>query len=706
MMKRSVLPVSVFLAFVSVAEISVAQDTSAPLEEVLVTASKREQSLLVVPSSLQAFSGEDLERAGLSDIGELTQRIPGASVVSKSGAGFETIQLRGISSGTVGDATVGFYIDELAFGVPNLQLVPPSRLIDLERVEVLRGPQGTLYGQGSMGGTIKLITSQPDPDAFLAKLALEGSQTEDGGSNYAVDAAVNLPITDSLALRLSGGVEELSGWATSLDTGEEEINDSESTNFRAKLGWTPSENLTVTASYWIIENDQDFSNLLTTAEPATIFTGRAEDSWIETSADLYSLFISYDLGFATLESGTSYTDYELAFDLGFGVPLAPGLNVSLINQSSFPTETFNQELRLVSNNEGGLNWIVGAFYTDATIDSDIELFFTPDLGGALPPLLDDLGTIDSESYSLFGEVSKDFLDGFMTGLIGVRYFEDDRSARGTSLLTGVIPGMSETFDSVNPRFNLAIRPFEDGMLFVDITKGFRSGTIQTPGQALLPSLVGIDTGIVIDPDELWTYELGAKWSLADGAFIVDAAVYFTDWSDIQIPFDAVGTGLVSVMNGGDAEITGLDLGIVWLTPIEGLSFQATANFNDTEIVKSDAALAATLPTLAEGSMIPGVPETSYFLAGDYRRPLGSTGFDLYGQLSYAYRDEQIDLASGIVSDDIENLGLRVGVERDSWELYLFGDNLTDNRGPSVAALTTVQTPYPRRIGLQLNYRFE
>ena len=90
-----------------------------------------------------------------------------------------------------------------------------------------------------------------------------------------------------------------------------------------------------------------------------------------------------------MESGTSYTDYELAFDLGFGVPLAPGLNVSLINQSSFPTETFNQELRLVSNNEGGLNWIVGAFYTDATIDSDIELFFTPDLGGALPPLLDD-----------------------------------------------------------------------------------------------------------------------------------------------------------------------------------------------------------------------------------------------------------------------------------------------------------------------------
>lgn len=705
-MNRSLSVLATVIVGASLSQALAAQQSNGPLEEITVTASKREQSLQEVPSSLQAFSGEELERAGLSDIGELTQRIPGASVVSKSGAGFETIQIRGISSGTVGDSTVGYYIDELAFGVPNLQLVPPSRLIDLERVEVLRGPQGTLYGQGSMGGTIKLITAQPDTEAFTGKLSLEGSQTEDGGNNYAVDAALNIPLTDTLALRVSGGIEELSGWATSLDTGEEEINGSDSVNFRAKLGWTPSDRLTVTASYWMIENNQDFSNLLTSAEPATIFTGRTEDSWIETTADLFSLFASYDLGFATLESGTSYTEYELALDLGFGVPLAPGLDVALINQSSFPTESFNQELRLVSNSESSLNWIVGAFYTDATIDSRTNLFFAPDLGGALPPLLDDVGRIVTESYSLFGEVSMDFFEGLVTGLVGVRYFEDDRRASGTSLLTGPIPEQGDTFDSVNPRFNLALHPSDEGMLFVNIAKGFRSGTIQTPGQALLPSLVGITTDTVIDPDELWTYELGAKWSLAGGDFVIDAAVYYTDWTDIQIPFDALGTGLVSVMNGGDAEITGLDLGLFWSTPVDGLTFQATANFNDTEIVDSDPALAATLPTLAVGSVIPGVPEKSYFLAGDYRCPLGFGGLNFSSQVSYAYRDEQIDLASGFVSDDIENLGLRLGVERDGWEVYLFGDNLTDNRGPSVAALTTVQTPYPRRLGLQLNWHFE
>ncbi len=675
------------------------------LEEIVVTASKREQNLLEVPSSVQAFQGSQLEREGLRDLGELTQRIPGASIVSKSAAGFETIQLRGISSGTVGDATVGYYIDELAFGIPNLQLAPPSRLIDLERVEVLRGPQGTLYGQGSMGGTIKMITRRPDTSEFDVKLAAEGSQTEDGGDNYAVDAAVNIPVVEGkFALRLSGGYEDLSGFAESLDTGDDEINETESKNFRVRALWTPSEKLEVTAGYWYVSNDQDFSNFLVNEDPAQIFTGRTEDSWVETEADLYSLFISYDMGFATLESGTSYTDYTLSFDLGFGVPIAPGLDVALVNRSEFPTDAFNQELRLVSNSDGPTRWIVGLFYTDASIDSEIDLFFSPDLEGALPPLLADVGTIDTESWSVYGELSHEFMDGFLTGLVGLRYYEDDREAKGDSLIYGPSPAQDETFDSVNPRFNLSINPSDDGMVYINAAKGFRSGTIQTQGQAFLPSLIGVETDVVVDSDEMWTYELGTKWSLANGSLILDVAAYYTDWSDIQVPFDAVGSGLVSVINGGDAEITGLDFGISWMTPIEGLSFDATGNFNDTEFQDTNPALAASLPTVAEGEPIPGVPETSYRVAGTYLAPLGYRSLDFYTNLAYAYRDKQIDLASGLESEDIENLSARIGVRGDQWEAYLFGNNLTDERGPSVLQATTLQTPYPRRVGLQLRYQ--
>ena len=696
---------AVIISLATFSSSTLAQQDAGVLEEILVTASKREQSLLEVPSSVQAFQGSDMERQGLRDLGDLTQRIPGASVVSKSAAGFETIQLRGISSGTVGDATVGYYIDELAFGIPNLQLAPPSRLIDLERVEVLRGPQGTLYGQGSMGGTIKMITRRPDSEEFDIKVAAEGSQTEDGGDNYAVDAAVNIPVVEGkFAVRLSGGYEELSGWADSLDTGEEDINGTESENFRVRALWTPSDQLEITAGYWYVSNEQDFSNFLFNEDPAQIFTGRTEDSWVKSEADLYSLFISYDMGFATLESGTSYTDYTLEFDLGFGVPIAPGLDVALVNQSAFPTESFNQELRLVSNSDGPTRWIVGMFYTDATSDSEIDLFFSPDLAGALPPLLADTGSIDTTSWSLYGEVSRDFMDGFFTGLIGLRYFEDDREAEGNSEILGPSPAESETFDSINPRFNLAINPSDDGIVYVDIAKGFRSGTVQTQGQALLPSAVGIDADVVVDSDELWTYEFGTKWSLAGGRLLLDVAAYYTDWSDIQIPFDALGTGLVSVINGGDAEIIGLDFGLTWLTPLEGLSFEATGNFNDTEFQDTDSALAGTLPTLAEGEPIPGVPETSYRVAGTYTAPLGYAGLGFYANLAYAYRDEQIDLASGLVSEDVENLSARVGVRGEQWELYLFGDNLTDERGPAVRQATTVQSPYPQRIGLQLRYQ--
>ena len=677
----------------------------AQLEEMVVTAQKREQNIMEVPQSMQAFSGAEIERIGIRDFEQLTRDIPGASVVSKSAAGFETIQLRGISSGTVGDATVGYYIDELAFGIPNLQLAPPARMIDLERVEVLRGPQGTLYGQGSMGGTIKLITADPDTTAFSAKAAVEGSQTEDGGDNYAVDAAVNIPVVkDRFALRLSGSTEDLSGWAKSADTGDDDINEVESDNWRIKGLLTPTENLEIAFSYWSVENDQDYSNFFTTVEPPLIFTGRTEDSWVKSNADMYTALIRYEMPFATLESGTAYTEHELAFDLGFGVPIVPGFNVALVNDSAFETDSLTQELRLVSNADGPFHWIVGGFYTDATIDSSIDLYFTPDLGGLLPALILDDGEVETESWSAFGEASVDLMDGFMTALVGLRYFEDDRSAEGTSLIYGP-SAAGDTFTSTNPRFNLSIHPWENGMVFANVAKGFRSGGIQTAGQALLGNLAGVQTSQIIEEDSLWTYELGTKWSLADGSFLVDAAVYYTDWSDMQVPFDALGTGLVSIVNAGDAEVSGIDLGLSWSTPIDGLVLQLSANVNDTEFKDIDAALSLVLPTVSDGEPLPGVPEKSYAISATYSWALGVAGLDGFAYASYSYRDKQIDLASGLVSDDIEDIAARIGVQDESWELYLFGANLGDERGPGTLGVTTQNGHYPRRVGVQLKYHY-
>lgn len=182
--------------------------------EIIVTTQRREQNLSDVPAAIQAITGDTLERRGTKDIAQLVDFVPGASIVSKAAPGFETIQIRGISSGTVGDATVGYYIDDVVFSIPNLQLAPPSRLLDLERTEILRGPQGTLYGNGSMGGLIRLITTTPDTERFGIKALGELSFTDGGGTNYAIDSAINIPIaTDRAGLRLSGGYERLSGFA-------------------------------------------------------------------------------------------------------------------------------------------------------------------------------------------------------------------------------------------------------------------------------------------------------------------------------------------------------------------------------------------------------------------------------------------------------------------------------------------------------------
>lgn len=234
--------------------------------DIVVTAQKREQLLSDVPAAIQAISGDVLERRGTRDINQLVEFIPGASVVSKAAPGFETIQIRGISSGTVGDATVGYYIDDIIFSIPNLQLAPPSRLLDLERTEILRGPQGTLYGNGAMGGLIRLVTAAPDTNEFDIKAQGELSFTDDGGTNYAGDAAVNIPLAADVAgLRISGGYERLSGFADGAEG--ENLNDVRSWNIRGKLLVRPTDNLDVTLGIWHIDNHQDYNNNLLTVDP-------------------------------------------------------------------------------------------------------------------------------------------------------------------------------------------------------------------------------------------------------------------------------------------------------------------------------------------------------------------------------------------------------------------------------------------------------
>ena len=664
---------------------------AADVEEIVVTVQKREQNLAEVPLSVQAISAEDLAVAGAAKVSDLVTLIPGASVVSNSTPGFETIQIRGISSGTTGDGLVGYYVDETPFGIPNLQLTPPSRLLDVERVEVIRGPSGTLYGQGSMGGTIKLVTARPDSSEFSGRAEGEYSHTSGGDSNYAFGAVLNVPILeDKLAARASGSFERLSGYAETPEFARKNANDFESVNARVSLLFTPTDEIDLGLSYWRIENDQDFSNGLTPGLPVPTIGGTGGvRGFTDVEADLYSFTAAWDMGFATLTSNSSYIQHELDF-------LAPLLTV-LLNDSTFETDSFTQELRLTSPGDQPLQWIGGFFYRDATIHSDIDFTFSGF------PVIDVVGDLDTKSWSLFGEISYDLFDGRLVPLVGLRYFEDDRGSEGIDRATGLPRDVGPArYKRWSPRFNLAFQATENGLIYFNAAKGFRSGVLQTPAQAAASIALGIPTSTQIAPDELWTYELGARWSLFDGRLLLEASYYHTNWEDIQLQFATA--AIISLANGGDADIDGADLGVLW-RPAPGLTLQVVANVNDADFARVVPALGAALPTVNVGEPLPNVPNTTFMASADYELDLPWGELSARTHLSYALREDTIDAASGLRSGDIDDLTFRIGVGDERWNAELFVLNALGDDDPVVRTGTALSILYPRRVGVKLGVNF-
>lgn len=717
MAQRHLLNRSIFRAGVSASAILLAAPIAQAAEEpapapdpaeIVVTAQKREQNLLDVPLAVQAVSGDTLERQGTKEIDRLVDFVPGASVVSKSAPGFETIQIRGVASGTVGDATVGYYIDDVVFSIPNLQLSPPSRLVDLQRVEVLRGPQGTLYGNGSMGGLIRLITSDPDTKSLGLKAQGEVSGTDGGGANYAGDAAVNIPLAADVAgLRVSGGYEHLSGFGRN-STGTK-LNDTDSWNLRGNLLLMPTEGLKIKLSVWHMDAKQAYGNGFVSAEPAILPEPYGIDPFIQTIATFYSGSIKWDLGGVSLQSGTSYIDHKLKIDT-ITPSVLLSFPVGIRNLSTFGTRSFSQELRLVSDNKSPFQWIVGGIYTNGRIASDIDVNIRG-LGAPIPFLVTRSTDADSrplrtKNYALFGEASYELFDGKLIPLVGLRYFHDDRSAAGTTsyLGTPIYGAGANTYNSVSPRFNLTFKPNKDTTIYGNIARGFRSGTIQTTAQVLLAQATGLTkANAVVAPDSLWTYELGGKFRLAGGTLLLDIAGYYTDWKNIQIPFNTIG-GVPAVVNGGNARIKGIDLGLTWRTPLTGLSLQAVANINDATFRRVDPALAAALPTAQNGAKLPNVPKGNFTIAATYAGKLSErVRLNLYG--AYAYRDRQQDLASGLYSANISQLTARAGVEFEKFRIEVFGDNLLNEHGPTLTTATAVQPLYPRRIGVSGSVKF-
>jgi len=679
------------------------------LEEVVVTAQRRAQSLTDVPQTVQAWSDEMLKQSGLENIDDIINVIPSASQTAAIAGGSTSYQMRGVAaSETDGDATVGFYLDNFAYSMPGRPYAPVADFYDMERVEVLRGPSGTLYGLGSIGGTIKVITRDPDLDVVEGAIRLTGSTTAGGEEGWSGDVMFNTPLVPGkLAVRGVLTHKDIGGYADIIPTGAKNANDAKSTTGRFKVLATPTEDLRMMLTYWHNDSSQDFQDRVTFAKPPALEFSEGKSP---SEYKIISVDVEYDLGFATLASTTGHLKNEVH---NRAVGFIPGVGTFA---ADFPlmTESFSEDLRLTSNSDGPFTWIAGIFYQDSETKGGQDAYLpdvaTPENMGIRT--VNRNNKIESKSYAIYGEGTYSFKDGFVDLTLGGRFFREKRKFIENSTLEllelgTVIPTIGTTNsdkDTFNPRANLSWHPTENGTVYVEVAKGFRSGAITS--NAIMNSanlILGTNFSSSSSPDTLWNYQAGMKWQLLDNSLQVELAAYHFDWEDAQIELSPTSQSIVAPI--GDVRGRGIDMQIDWNTPLRGLALTLSGNVNDTELKDVVNGVSAALPWLSNGSQLPGTAEKTLALSTNYTRPLADTGLDvtLYGR--YTYRSKQQSVFDGRYVPSTELMTLRASLSNADYEVALFIDNVTDEDNPISAPGGQFVVPYPQTFGISFERFF-
>ncbi|WP_195908431.1 TonB-dependent receptor [Novosphingobium sp. Gsoil 351] len=706
-MKRNIAAMggsTLTLALSCLAMPAAAQTASAENEvtggEIIVTAQRREERLLDVPISVSAFTSEDIANRGVTSLNDLQASVPGLRLVD-IGPGSQRIQLRGISQ-YLGLPTVGNYIDEFSINPEGASGVAEVRLLDLERIEVLRGPQPALYGEGSMGGTIRYVTASPDLTRFSGSGLAEVSVVRDGSTGYRGEAVLNLPLaTDTAGLRVAAAHERLPGWTDGV-LGKN-LNDQDITTLRAKLLVRPDDALSISllGLYHNSEQDVKSYSLADRTTEQTVPSAAKQDYY------LGNLVVSYDLGPVTLLSSTGYLNQDSRsiddsvkfYNQLFGAPLL----VNAVTDARGKFIRWAQEARLSSNGEGPLRYLLGASYSDAKVRGNIVGGGVSAIPGLAPEQLGVVfvfpSRITSKVLALFGSVSYDIADNLTVDL-GGRYFRDRRSQTSAFALSGspVLPApLRATFDSFNPRVNISLKTGSSGIVYANAAKGFRSGGFNPA--TVLPATFG--------PEKLWSYELGTRQSLIGNQLLVEAAVYYNDYKNIQATLINNPT-LTGTQNAGKARGPGVDLTFI-ARPVRDFSVTGTLGWNKVEYKTLS-------PDRLPGDPLDLVPQWTWSASVDYLPQLN----DRVGLIFHAdagFTDAaQITLRNfaALGLDPIERsqsrvvANLRGGVSFGGLEVYAFANNLFDeNRiiNPSFGAFFEEIRTRPRTLGVGVKGSF-
>jgi outer membrane receptor protein involved in Fe transport len=697
------------------------------LEEVIVTANKRSERLADVPMSAVVLSGQRLTESQATTLQDIVNRVPGLQLVSDSPVDNQLI-IRGISIGVGAiNSSVATYVDEVPYTsegpfANSATLAPNLDTYDLARVEVLRGPQGTVYGANALGGLLKYVTNLPDPAQFGASFLTGVSSVEHGGVGYEAHGMVNLPLSDTVALRVVANDNRFPGYINDPSRGQSQINSVDRYGGRASLLWQadPSLSIRLTAQYQHLEAHDTGDVDIYPGSLQPVFGDLQQEKLIaqpqRVDNEIYNATINWDLGPASLTSSTSYSKANPALTQDFSWALGSyissllgGANYGAGLTTSEPVHSFTQEVRLAWRNDARWDWMIGGYFTD---EGAHEIQATPPIdlntGRILYNLQSSLGIYDITStyreLAAFGDVNYHITPAFEVGL-GGRYSSEKQSYR--QINNGLVTGTNDfTTHSGQDAFTYsadAKYKFDpEAMVYLRVASGFVPGG---PNDAL----PGSPLPETFHSSTTTNYEAGIKGAAVDGRLNYDFDVFDVEWKDIQLI--AAVNGLYGVTNGGAARSRGIE-GAVGYVPAHGLSL--TAN-----VAYTDARLTQDTPASVNGKAGDRLPESPFFsgtLSASYEHPL-SSAIAAFGGVDWHYTGDRLsEFVVGAPRQTLPSysmVDLRAGVRVKAYELTLYVKNAGDARAISEVSAETVNglNAYsaslvtPRTIGLTLSGKY-
>ncbi|HEY6922392.1 MAG TPA: TonB-dependent receptor, partial [Steroidobacteraceae bacterium] len=610
-------------------------------------------------------------------------------------AASRSYNLRGAGgSNANGDSPIGYYLDDVPFIVTNFGIAPPVRFIDMERVEVLRGPQGTLYGQGSSGGVFIFHTRDPDLHElkFIGEAEL-GSTDGAGSANYGLSGAASIPlIADRLAVRISGGHSYDAGWADAYNgayNGAPErrgVNNVRNDDVRVAALFKPADNITLHGQYWRFQPRQDFTGFTTSVDPPYFANTGGQDSFSNGDFKLWSFTANAEFHSFSVTSATS--DLKGAFGINFPISQTGSFS------SQFYPKMFSEELRAYSTSTTPLHWLLGAAYQDGQ-GPQANLLRLP--GNNINA---DNNTI-TKNHAVFGEMSYGLFDGKLVPLVGLRTYHDKRTfADATSSLP--------TTQNVNTwRLNLSWLPTEDLTTFATVATGFRAGIAQSQVQVQSLQQAGIPSSVTLNPETSKNYELGVKWRAFGRSLSIGLNLYQTKYEDLQTNTPGAIPNVNGFSNFGDATSKGVDYEIQWRTPVTGMSVSWVGNTNSSKFDRVNPAVQAALPLFRPGSRLVNSIEHTSRLDLSYRTSMGSS-VEGFGNVSYGSTGDRLQ-SSALYANAYGLIDATLGLRMGHYEVALIGDNLGNERGPTFIGTTgpsSGQGPIPRTISLRFRADFQ